>query len=140
MKILALHHLPIAIAWPRCVLLFCTDPTLSRARRQCLNQCDDKHVINALKAGVREADESVLQSDADEQLLIYIPFRETVKIQTITIRSPPDGSGPCTVKVFKDVPNGAMVRRPRSFPASASVDYTRMLHCRRRRHGCARQR
>ena len=30
-------------------------------RAQCLNQCDDKHVMNALKTDLREADESVLQ-------------------------------------------------------------------------------
>ena len=49
---------------------------------------------------MREADESVLMSDADEQLLIYIPFRETCKIQSISLRAPTDGSGPATVKIF----------------------------------------
>ena len=56
----------------------------------------------------RESDDVVLESDADEQLLIYIPFRETVKISSISIKSPSDGSGPATVKVFKNVPAGAM--------------------------------
>jgi hypothetical protein len=63
----------------------------------------------------READEAVLQSDADEQLLIHIPFREvrphgcpvcpparvlliwrrraqTVKVKSITIKAPSDGT------------------------------------------------
>ena len=56
----------------------------------------------------RESDDVVLESDADEQLLIYIPFRETVKISSIAIKSPSDGSGPATVKIFKNVPAGAM--------------------------------
>jgi hypothetical protein len=42
----------------------------------------------------------VLQSDVDPQLLVCIPFREAVKIQTITIASRDGGSLPPTPSSF----------------------------------------
>lgn len=34
------------------------------------------------------------ESDADEQLLFNIPFNQKVKLQSITIKGPADGTGP----------------------------------------------
>jgi hypothetical protein len=34
------------------------------------------------------------ESDTDEQLLFNIPFQQKVKVQSITIKGPADGTGP----------------------------------------------
>ncbi|KUJ18095.1 DUF1000-domain-containing protein [Mollisia scopiformis] len=44
--------------------------------------------------------EPELESDADEQLLMHIPFTGQVKLHSIMIRTSPDDSAPCTLKVF----------------------------------------
>ncbi|RPB14512.1 DUF1000-domain-containing protein [Morchella conica CCBAS932] len=41
-----------------------------------------------------------LESDVDEQLLMFIPFTGTVKLHSIIIRSPPGSTAPKTVKIF----------------------------------------
>ncbi|RQM09992.1 hypothetical protein B5M09_009330 [Aphanomyces astaci] len=47
-------------------------------------------------------DESlVLKSEADEQLLIHLEFKEAVKIHSISLKAPKDGtSAPSVVKLF----------------------------------------
>eukprot|EP00163_Fabomonas_tropica_P002910 TRINITY_DN1236_c0_g1_i1.p2 TRINITY_DN1236_c0_g1~~TRINITY_DN1236_c0_g1_i1.p2 ORF type:complete len:143 (-),score=35.44 TRINITY_DN1236_c0_g1_i1:934-1362(-) len=47
----------------------------------------------------------LLKSDCDEQLLLYIPFNEAVKLKDIRIKAPADGSGPKTVKLYINQPN-----------------------------------
>ncbi|KAI0852057.1 DUF1000-domain-containing protein [Daldinia vernicosa] len=44
--------------------------------------------------------EPELESDADEQVIINVPFTGQVKLHTILLRSPPDASAPRTLKVF----------------------------------------
>ncbi|MCJ1308382.1 hypothetical protein MMC25_002035 [Agyrium rufum] len=44
--------------------------------------------------------EPVLTSDADEQLLVTVPFAGTVKLHSILIRSSTDASAPRTLKLF----------------------------------------
>ncbi|KAK9460153.1 galactose-binding domain-like protein [Lipomyces oligophaga] len=46
--------------------------------------------------------EKILESDADEQLLMYIPFTGLVKLYSIFIRSIPDDTAPQTIKIFKN--------------------------------------
>ncbi|KAL2073353.1 hypothetical protein VTL71DRAFT_10677 [Oculimacula yallundae] len=41
-----------------------------------------------------------LESDADEQLLIHIPFTGQIKLHSILIRTSPSSSAPQTLKVF----------------------------------------
>ncbi|PBP20451.1 60S ribosomal protein L3 [Diplocarpon rosae] len=48
----------------------------------------------------RMQDEPELESDADEQLLIHIPFTGQVKLHSILIRTSLSGSAPQTLKVF----------------------------------------
>ncbi|KAG1368683.1 PITH domain-containing protein [Cocos nucifera] len=66
---------------------------------ECLNQSTSHSLDNALKQGYRDDDGLHLESDADEQLLIYIPFTQVIKLHSITIKAPEE-EGPKTVKLF----------------------------------------
>ncbi|KAJ8760682.1 hypothetical protein K2173_017679 [Erythroxylum novogranatense] len=68
---------------------------------ECLNQSTNQTVSNALKQGYREDDALNLGSDADEQLLIYIPFLQVVKLFSIVIKGPEE-EGPKTIKLFSN--------------------------------------
>ncbi|KAG9236201.1 putative PITH domain-containing protein P35G2.02 [Amylocarpus encephaloides] len=48
----------------------------------------------------RMEEQPELESDADEQLLIHIPFTGQVKLHSIHIRTSPSSSAPKTLKVF----------------------------------------
>ncbi|KAG0473768.1 hypothetical protein HPP92_015117 [Vanilla planifolia] len=71
---------------------------------ECLNQNTGHSVGNALKQGYRDDDGLHLESDADEQLLIYIPFTQVVKLHSIVFKGP-DEEGPRTVKLFANKDN-----------------------------------
>lgn len=66
---------------------------------ECLNQRGNHSLANALKQGYREDEGLTLESDADEQLLIYIPFNQVIKLHSVVIKGPED-EGPKTVKLF----------------------------------------
>ncbi|XP_073027135.1 PITH domain-containing protein At3g04780 [Primulina eburnea] len=66
---------------------------------ECLNQSGSHSLPNALKQGYREDDDLNLESDADEQLLIYIPFLQVIKLHSVVIKGPEE-EGPKTVKLF----------------------------------------
>ncbi|KAL2536843.1 PITH domain-containing protein [Forsythia ovata] len=66
---------------------------------ECLNQSSSHSLSNALKQGYREDEGLNLESDADEQLLIYIPFTQVIKLHSIVIKGPEE-EGPKTVKLF----------------------------------------
>ncbi|CAL5330469.1 unnamed protein product [Camellia sinensis] len=66
---------------------------------ECLNQSTTHSIANALKQGYREDEGLNLESDADEQLLMYIPFTQVIKLHSIIIKGPEE-EGPKTVKLF----------------------------------------
>ncbi|KAI3445272.1 hypothetical protein Pfo_001937 [Paulownia fortunei] len=66
---------------------------------ECLNQSSTHSLPNALKQGYREDEGLNLESDADEQLLIYVPFNQVIKLHSIVIKGPEE-EGPKTVKLF----------------------------------------
>ncbi|CAK7340938.1 unnamed protein product [Dovyalis caffra] len=68
---------------------------------ECLNQSTSHSLSNAIKQGYRDDDGLNLESDADEQLLIYIPFNQVVKLHSIIIKGPEE-EGPKTVKLFSN--------------------------------------
>ncbi|CAN1245541.1 PITH domain-containing protein At3g04780 [Linum grandiflorum] len=68
---------------------------------ECLNYNSAHPIANALKQGYREDDGLNLESDADEQLLIYIPFNQVVKLHSIALKGPEE-EGPKTVKLFSN--------------------------------------
>lgn len=54
--------------------------------------------------GYREDKQLLLESDADEQLIIHINFNTPVKVHSILFQAPTDGHGPRTVKLFRNRP------------------------------------
>ncbi|EFJ06578.1 hypothetical protein SELMODRAFT_272267 [Selaginella moellendorffii] len=71
---------------------------------ECLNESANHTHANALKKAYREDDELYLESDTDEQLLLYIPFNQVVKLHSVMIKSPAD-EGPKTVRLFANRQN-----------------------------------
>ncbi|XP_038982029.1 PITH domain-containing protein At3g04780 isoform X3 [Phoenix dactylifera] len=55
---------------------------------ECLNQSTSHSLTNALKQGYRDDVGLHLESDADEQLLIYIPFTQVIKLHSVVIKGP----------------------------------------------------
>ncbi|CAK8572342.1 unnamed protein product [Lathyrus sativus] len=68
---------------------------------ECLNQSTTHSLPNAIKQGYREDEGLHLESDADEQLLLYIPFTQVIKLYSIVIIGP-EVEGPKTVKLFSN--------------------------------------
>ncbi|KAL3843967.1 hypothetical protein ACJIZ3_001370 [Penstemon smallii] len=66
---------------------------------ECLNQSSSHPLPNALKQGYREDEGLSLESDADEQLLMYLPFTQVIKLHSIVIIGPEE-EGPKTVKLY----------------------------------------
>ncbi|XP_042518208.1 PITH domain-containing protein At3g04780 [Macadamia integrifolia] len=66
---------------------------------ECLNYNSSHSLVNALKQGYREDEGLYLESDADEQLLIYIPFTQVIKLHSIVVKGPEE-EGPKNVKLF----------------------------------------
>ncbi|KAI3784426.1 hypothetical protein L1987_43525 [Smallanthus sonchifolius] len=66
---------------------------------ECLNQNTSHPLPNALKQGYREDEGLILESDADEQLLIYIPFTQMIKLHSVVIKGPQE-DGPQNVKFY----------------------------------------
>ncbi|KAK1270310.1 PITH domain-containing protein [Acorus gramineus] len=62
--------------------------SISWSGLECLNEKSSHPIANALKQGYREDDGLHLESDADEQLLIEIPFTQVVKLHSIIIMGP----------------------------------------------------
>ncbi|KAI8808840.1 galactose-binding domain-like protein [Cladochytrium replicatum] len=69
--------------------------------------------VRALNEAVRDSAKSVLkpwetrfdttafiESDADEQLIIFIPFTANIKLKSISVRGALDGSGPSRMKAY----------------------------------------
>ncbi|KAL8093431.1 PITH domain-containing protein At3g04780-like [Apium graveolens] len=68
---------------------------------ECLNQNPSQPFGNALKQGYREDAGLFLESDADEQLLIYIPFTQVIKLHSMVLEGPEE-EGPKTVKLYSN--------------------------------------
>jgi hypothetical protein len=62
----------------------------------CLNQSSANPIGNALS----DRPDSFVESDCDDQLLVTLPFNSSVKIMSITIRSPDVEHAPSKVRLF----------------------------------------
>ncbi|KAK7080072.1 Thioredoxin-like protein 1 [Halocaridina rubra] len=74
-------------------------PMINKAGCECLNESDDHPFTEALSSGG-----GYLESDTDEQLILYLSFNQAVKLHSMRIKGPED-SGPKTVKLFINQPN-----------------------------------
>jgi len=66
----------------------------------CLNESDEHAHKN-----VFEDTAAYLESDCDEQLMLTTGFNQSVKVHSLKIRAPTDGSAPKTIKLFVNQPN-----------------------------------
>ncbi|KAJ3376349.1 Thioredoxin-like protein 1, partial [Lobulomyces angularis] len=66
---------------------------------ECLNQKTGNDVQNVFKN-----DNTFLESDCDEQLIISIPFNQAVKVHSIKFVAP-EGFGPKSIKTFVNLPS-----------------------------------
>eukprot|EP01095_Lingulamoeba_sp_RSL-Kostka_P008320 TRINITY_DN274_c0_g1_i1.p1 TRINITY_DN274_c0_g1~~TRINITY_DN274_c0_g1_i1.p1 ORF type:complete len:317 (+),score=125.92 TRINITY_DN274_c0_g1_i1:47-997(+) len=71
------------------------DSYINKSRVNCLNQQEDNNVSNIFKD-----DDSFLESDCDEQLLLYIPFNQTVKVHSLILNCIEPANAPCVIKLF----------------------------------------
>jgi hypothetical protein len=65
-----------------------------------LNAAGSSSLQNVLKQGTREQKEMLLESDADEQLLLKIAFKSLVKIESLLVDAPEDGRAPLSLKLL----------------------------------------
>jgi len=68
---------------------------------ECLNQDSSHSIVNALKQSLRDDEGLYLASDSDEQLLIYIPFMQVIKLHSALFKGPEE-EGPKTIKLFSN--------------------------------------
>ncbi|KAG1676058.1 hypothetical protein FOA52_014923 [Chlamydomonas sp. UWO 241] len=90
----------------------------------CLNESSAHPWANALKQGYREDDGLYLESDADEQLLVNIPFQQKSKLSSLLITGPSDGTGPKRVKLYVNLPSFGFSDAEGSVPAAQEFDLT----------------
>jgi len=70
----------------------------------CLNEEEPRSASKVLQKTWMERmeDEPELKSDADEQLLLVVPFTGQVRLHSILIRTSTTPSSPCTLKIFSN--------------------------------------
>ena len=71
------------------------NPLLNKTECFCLNESSSSPHSNVIELG-----SSLLTSNDDEQLLLHLSLRQTVKLTSIVFTSPSDESCPQTVQLF----------------------------------------
>jgi len=89
---------------------------VDQAQGECLNENTEHRWVNIFKK-----DESFLESDTDEQLLLYIPFNQPVKIHSLCFQSPDTDSAPQIVKLFANT-RDADFQSVESIPATQTLE------------------
>jgi len=75
------------------------------AKCEALNKTNQSSLQNVLKQGLRDQEMLLLESDADEQLLLSIVFKSRVKLHSMTISGPSDGRAPKEIALLANRPN-----------------------------------
>lgn len=75
-------------------------PFIMSSGCNCLNESDE-HTHSNIFAD----NETYLESDCDEQLILTIAFTQAVKMHSIKINAPDDGHGPKVIKMFVNQPS-----------------------------------
>lgn len=74
--------------------------SINWAACEALNTTKKDALGNAVKQGLRDQETMLMESDADEQLLLTIAFKTKVKLHSIHVAGPDDGRAPKQVKIF----------------------------------------
>jgi len=74
-------------------------PFLCKNQSECLNQNDDHPLDSCLSQ-----EGGFLQSDCDEQLIMYLTFNQSVKLHSIKVKAPA-ANGPKKLRIFINHPN-----------------------------------
>ena len=77
----------------------------------------------AIKQGLRDQEQMLMESDADEQLLLTIAFQTKVKLHSIHLAGPSDGRAPKLVKLFANRP-GLSFDDAESANAEQEIEFT----------------
>lgn len=85
----------------------------------CLNESDDH-----THANVFDNNETYLESDCDEQLILSITFSQAVKIHSMKINAPSDGKGPKTIKLFVNQPSSVDFDQAERMEGVQKIDLT----------------
>ena len=85
----------------------------------CLNESDDH-----THANVFDNNETYLESDCDEQLILSITFSQPVKIHSMKINAPSDGKGPKTIKLFVNQPSSVDFDQAERMEGVQKIDLT----------------
>jgi len=75
-------------------------PMLQKKGCECMNQKKSHPYTNALH---NSTEESYMESDVDEQILLHLEFSQSVKIHSLRIKAPVE-LGPKTIKLFINQP------------------------------------
>lgn len=75
------------------------------ANCEALNKTSQSSLQNVLKQGLRDQETLLLESDADEQLLLRVAFKSRVKLHSICVSGPGDGRAPKALALFVNRPN-----------------------------------
>ena len=75
------------------------------ANCEALNKTSQSSLQNVLKQGLRDQETLLLESDADEQLLLRVAFKSRVKLHSISVSGPGDGRAPKALALFVNRPN-----------------------------------
>ncbi|XP_002157934.1 thioredoxin-like protein 1 [Hydra vulgaris] len=85
----------------------------------CLNESDEHTHANIFKK-----DNTYLESDCDEQLLLSITFNQAMKVHSLKIDAPTDGRGPKFVKLFVNQPSAIGFDQAESMEGVQHIDLT----------------
>ncbi|KAK6359550.1 hypothetical protein TWF696_000703 [Orbilia brochopaga] len=90
------------------------DDDVTPAIQSSLYSCIDFDAVTTMNEAEEDSGKRVLQktweerlstepelaSDADQELLMFVPFAGVVRLHSILIRAPPDGSAPQSIKLY----------------------------------------
>jgi len=74
-------------------------PMISKNGCECLNESDDNTYQNCLSSTG-----GFLESDTDEQLILYLAFNQNIKLHSMRLKAPAD-CGPKQIKIFVNQPH-----------------------------------
>ncbi|KIM19935.1 hypothetical protein M408DRAFT_18669 [Serendipita vermifera MAFF 305830] len=78
---------------------------LDRPQINCLNESTEHTFKSIMSGSSRNTSAAYLESDVDEQLILNIPFNQTVRIRGISIKCSEESQAPKLIKLTVNTPN-----------------------------------